>query len=162
MTNEVLITVRGYEKMDGSWTEPVVSSARGKYIFRSGHHFVSYEEALPENAGTTRSIIKFAPGYIGITRTGAFSSQMEMRCKKRSLAVFDTPAGRLELELEASNLTLVERDSLLEAQAVYALYPRGDTGEPMQRRKVMLTVQPSGGEDEECGRRQANEGNIHE
>ena len=143
MTNEVLITIRGYEYADGSWQEPVITSARGKYIFRSGHHFVSYEEELPESGGNTRSIIKFRPGYLGITKKGALSSQMEMLHRKRSLAVYDTLAGRLELELEASSLTLVERDNYLEVQAVYELYSRGDETEPLQRRKVTLTVEPS-------------------
>lgn len=150
MTKEVRITVRGFENMDGSWEEPVSSSARGKYIFRSGHHFVSYEEEAPENGGTIRNVMKFGPGYLGIQRKGALSLQLEMLRRRRSLAVYDTPAGRLELELEASSLTLVEREDLLELEAVYALYSRGEAGEPLQRRKVLLRVEACG--DEESGR----------
>ncbi len=152
MTKEVRITVRGYENMDGSWAEPVVSGARGKYIFRSGHHFVSYEEEAPENGGTIRNVMKFGPGYLGISRKGALSLQLEMQRRKRSLAVYDTPAGRLELELEASSLTLVEREDLLELEVVYALYSRGETQEALQRRKVLLRVEACG--TAECSREQ--------
>ena len=141
MTNEVLITIRGYEYADGSWQEPVITSARGKYIFRSGHHFISYEEELPEDGGSTKNLIKFGPGYLAVTRKGALSSRMEMDNRKRSLALYETPVGQLEFELEAGHLTLEERDNHLELHAVYSLYARGETKDPLQKRKIAVTVE---------------------
>ncbi len=140
MTNEVLITIRGYEYADGSWQEPVVTSARGKYIFRSGHHFISYEEELPEGGGNTKNLIKCGPGYLCVTRKGALSSRMEMDKRKRSLAVYDTPMGLLEFELEAGHLTLEETADRLELRAVYSLYARGEETDPLQKRKIELAV----------------------
>ena len=66
MTADVIITVKGYHNIGGSDQEPVITSARGKYCFRNGHHFVSYEEETVEGSAPAKSLVKFGEHFLSI------------------------------------------------------------------------------------------------
>ena len=78
MTADVIITVKGYHNIGGSDQEPVITSARGKYCFRNGHHFVSYEEETVEGSAPAKSLVKFGEHFLSIHRKGDYPSRMEL------------------------------------------------------------------------------------
>lgn len=138
MTEDVSITIKGYHDIDGSCQEPVITSARGKYYFRNGHHFVSYEEQTVEGEKPSRSLVKFSADYLGIHRKGDYPSQMEFEEGKRSLSHYRTPAGDLEFGVEAEKIAVHEEEGRLEAEVVYSLHS-GDAR--IQKSRVVVTVE---------------------
>lgn len=138
MTENVSITIKGYHDIDGFCQEPVITSARGRYYFRNGHHFVSYEEQTAEGEQPSRSLVKFGGNYLGIHRKGDYPSQMEFEEGKRSLTHYRTPAGVLEFGVEVEKISIREEVGRLEAEAVYSLHS-GDV--LIQKSRVVVTVE---------------------
>lgn len=138
MTENVSITIKGYHDIAGSCQEPVITSARGRYYFRNGHHFVSYEEQTAEGEQPSRSLVKFGGNYLGIHRKGDYPSQMEFEEGKRSLTHYRTPAGVLEFGVEVEKISIREEVGRLEAEAVYSLHS-GDV--LIQKSRVVVTVE---------------------
>lgn len=139
MTEDVLITIKGYHNIDGEDQEPVVTQARGKYAFRNGHHFVRFEEELGEGQGTAKNLVKFGGKYLCVTRHGAYSTRMEFEEGKRKLTKYQTPAGELEFGVEASSITCEEDSRHLAVTVDYALH----SGEnKIQDSRVVVTVRP--------------------
>ena len=137
MTADVIITVKGYHNIGGSDQEPVITSARGKYCFRNGHHFVSYEEETVEGSAPAKSLVKFGEHFLSIHRKGEYPSRMELEEGKRNLSRYRTPAGILEFGLEAEQISFREEEGLLEVEALYTLHS-GE--EPIQKSRVVVTV----------------------
>ena len=139
MTENVIVTIKGYHQMDGTEQEPVVMSARGKYSFRSGHHFVSYEEEL-EEGGRAKSLIRFDAGSLVMSKKGDLAAQLELAEGKRILTKYQSPAGILEFETLAEEILLKESEDGFELESRYGLYAR-DAEEPLQMSRVVIRVE---------------------
>lgn len=138
MTEDVIITIKGYHNIDGSCQEPVVTSARGKYYFRSGHHFVSYEENVADGMAPSKSLIKIGENYLGISRKGDCPTKMELETGKKNLTRYRTPAGVLEFFAEAEQIQVREEEKRLEAEAEYSLH---SGGQQIQKSRVAVIVE---------------------
>lgn len=138
MTEDVIVTIKGYHSIDGSVQEPVVTSARGKYYFRSGHHFVSYEETVAEGTAPSKSLIRIGENYLGITRKGDCPTKMELETGRKNLTRYRTPAGVLEFYAEAEQIQVHEEENRLEAEAVYSLH---SGGQRIQTSRVAVIVE---------------------
>lgn len=145
MTKDVALTIQGFHMLDGVWQEPVITSARGKYIFRSGHHFVSYEENLPE--GVVKGLLKLSEDGLEVSKKGALSSSLALSEGKRILTRYGTAAGTLEFETLTKSVSLQEREGRLELEACYALYARGGE-EPLQESRIVVCVEEGTSSDE--------------
>ncbi len=145
MTKDVALTIQGFHMLDGVWQEPVMTSARGKYIFRSGHHFVSYEESLPE--GTVKGLLKWNEEGLEVSKKGALTSSLSLAEGKRIPTRYATAAGTLEFETLARSVSLRESEGRLELEACYALYARGGE-EPLQESRIVICVEEGESRDE--------------
>lgn len=139
MEEDVLITIKGYHTIDGTEQEPVVTSAHGRYAFRNGHHFVRYEEEIPEDQGVSKAMVRFAEKELFVKKTGAYASQMEFREGKRLPVHYWTPAGDLAFEAEAESVEYEEADGLLEIRVKYGLHAGGSR---IQDSLVEIRVRP--------------------
>lgn len=139
MTKDVLITITGTHTIDGEEQEPVVTSARGKYACRAGHHYVQYEEELPDGEGSARSLVKFTDKYLCVTRKGDYASRMEFREGRRQRTEYRTPAGNLEFDLEAEHIEYEEDAHHLEIRVTYAMHSGKDK---IQDSRVTVSVRP--------------------
>lgn len=138
MTKDVALTIQGFHRQDGVWQEPVITSARGKYIFRSGHHFVSYEENLPE--GVVKGLLKWNTDGLEVSKKGALTSSLTLAKGQRILTRYTTGAGTLEFETLTRSISLREDEGNLELEAYYALYARGGD-EPLQESRIVVRVE---------------------
>ena len=138
MTEDVIVTIKGYHNIDGSVQEPVVTSARGKYYFRSGHHFVSYEETVAEGTAPSKSLIRIGENYLGSTRKGDCPTKMELETGKKNLTRYRTPAGVLEFLAEAEQIKVHEEENRLEVEAEYSLH---SGGQRIQESRVAVIVE---------------------
>ncbi len=145
MTKEVALTIQGFHMQDGVWQEPVVTSARGKYIFRSGHHFVSYEENLPE--GMVKGLLKMSGDGLAVSKKGAITSSLALTEGKRIATSYATAAGTLEFETLTRSVSLQEGEDRLELEACYALYARGGD-EPLQESRIVICIEEGTSSDE--------------
>lgn len=145
MTKDVALTIQGFHMLDGVWQEPVITSARGKYIFRSGHHFVSYEEHLPE--GVVKGLLKWNENGLAVSKKGAVTSSLELTEGKRISTSYATAAGTLEFETLTRSVFLQEGEDRLELEARYALYARGGD-EPLQESRIVIQVEEGCKSDE--------------
>lgn len=139
MEEDVRITIKGYHTIDGAEQEPVVTSARGRYAFRNGRHFVRYEEKLPDNEGVSKAMVRFSDDGLFVKKTGAYESQMEFREGKRLPVHYRTPAGDVAFEVEADAVEYEERDGQLEIRVQYGLHAGGSR---IQDSRVEISVRP--------------------
>ncbi len=139
MTKQVLITVTGSHSVDGVEQDPVVTTAKGTYNMQKGHHYIRYEEQAEGAPVATSNLVKFYEGYLSVTKKGHVSSQMIFEKGKMNVTNYHTPAGILEMGVEAEAITLTEADKKLEIAVDYALHAGGSK---VQNSRVVITVVP--------------------
>jgi len=95
----VIISIRGRHDLPGSGAEPVEQTARGTLRREAGAWLLSYRE---EGADGAQTEMRIEPGKIVLSRQGAFRSRMVFREGRRYLSDYDTPYGRMPMEVCAA------------------------------------------------------------
>lgn len=139
MTKDVWITVSGYHKVDGEAQEPVITEVRGKYALQGGKHYLRFEEPGLNDKEPVNNLIKFRAGCLDVIKKGAVNSNMHFEKGQMSVTRYQTPAGLIEIGVEASDVTLTETPRRITVSADYELHAGG---QKVQDSRVEVTVIP--------------------
>ena len=122
MEKEVLIHVKGLHMMDApEGDEPIEIVVPGEYYFRTGSHYLRYEEMLEDHGDPTVNYIKISPKGMEVRKKGQVNTHMVFEQGKRNMAFYTTSFGTLEMGISATNLELKESDSRLDMKVNYSL-----------------------------------------
>ena len=100
MDKDVLIHINGTQFADvGDMPEPVEVIAPGKYYFKNGNHYLTFDEPGVTGEETVQNLMKFHEQYLEVTKTGFVKTQMVFEKDKKTnkninLSIFDYQIGR--------------------------------------------------------------------
>lgn len=121
MTKEVQLTITGLQAAPGEEEDAVELVTTGEYYFRNRKHFLIYDEPVEGYEKPNHNMVKFAPGYLELTKKGVTESHMIFEIGKKHITPYHTPFGSLLLGLDAKRVDIMESDDYICVNAAYAL-----------------------------------------
>lgn len=123
MTKEVLIHIKGIQHMEGDQegAEPLELITTGEYYFRNNTHFLLYDEVIEGFKEPTHNVLKFRPGYMEVRKRGTINVHMIFERDKKNVVYYETPFGKMEMEIFAKRVILAESAKVMELTADYVL-----------------------------------------
>ena len=122
MTKDVLIKIKGVQQDDAGEMSSSETVVHGEYYFKSGSHYVFYEETAEDSGKNIKSSIKLKGNTLELTRKGEVNSRMTFETGKRHAADYATPFGMLRMETVTSRILFLEEEESLRIQAEYELW----------------------------------------
>ena len=121
MTAKQRVRIR-IESRSGS--ETTVQKARGDLYRKGDHTYIRYEEE-PNELGRTVTLIKLEDNQIRIVRQGDVQAEQTFLPGEKRIGFYQTPQGRLELEIETHELTSEAVHGIGITRWSYDLYASG-------------------------------------
>ena len=137
MTKDVLITVKGVQQGEAGEMSSSETVVQGEYYFRSGSHYIFYEETAEDSGEKIKSSLKLKENTLELTRKGAVDSRMIFETGKRHAAEYATPFGILQMETDTSRILLSEEEKGLRIKAEYDLWANGV---PLSKCKLTINI----------------------
>lgn len=120
MTREVLIRIRGLQKMEGS-SDDVEVITTGDYFLKNGRHYVIYDEVMEGFEGNVRNTIKISPETMDIRKGGIVDAHMVFEQGKKNMTRYATPMGEMMVEVSTNRIGLEEDEDSLKVEVDYSL-----------------------------------------
>ncbi len=121
MEKEVMIHINGMQYTGGDEPEPVEVITPGQYYYKNGHHYLMFEDITDNPMERTSSIMKFRPAYLEIKKKGFVDTRMVFEENKKTLSLYETPFGVMNISVSATSIRLREENEEIELTADYAL-----------------------------------------
>lgn len=121
MTKDVIITICGLQSGPDADGEPIEMITTGEYYYKNGKHYIMYEEVMEGETKTLKNRIKFAPGYMELTKNGIVSVHMLFEEYKKNITHYHTPYGALMMGIDAKKVSLTETETEINIAVDYAL-----------------------------------------
>ena len=123
MTKDVLITIRGIQKMNGDSNEdePIETITPGEYYFRNGKHYILYEEVQEGMTEATKCMIKIGADSVDLSKKGASGVHMVFQKDKKTRTSYQTPYGSLMLGFDSRVIRVLEAEDTLHLKLEYDL-----------------------------------------
>ncbi|OPH49001.1 hypothetical protein BC351_37865 [Paenibacillus ferrarius] len=121
MTAKARVRIR-IESRSGS--ETTVQKARGDLYRKGNHTYIRYEEE-PNELGRTVTLIKLEENQIRIVRQGDVQAEQTFVAGEKRIGYYQTPQGRLELEIETHELKSEAEQGIGITRWSYDLYASG-------------------------------------
>lgn len=135
-----MITQAGFQLLtDGESMEPVETVSAGDYYYRNGSHYLLFDETTEGFDEATHTMMKFNDSRLLVHKRGLINVEMIFEKEKKTSSFYDTPMGRLEIGLAATNFVLKESMEQIDYQVDYALSIGGEFIADCQ---VKMRVQP--------------------
>ena len=137
MIKDVIIKIKGTQEIDGN-TETIELTTDGRFGFKDGKYFFSYEERQPtDNLLIKTQVFVTPPDSFVIQRSGTVSSRMEMQKGKKNSCFYSMPEGSLLIGVYTEKVDIDLCESGGTMKAVYTL----DSGmKIISRNTVKITV----------------------
>ena len=98
MDNNVIISIKGMQSLDGAENETVELVTEGTLIRDGdGEYTISYQESEVTGMEGTLTTFQIERGRVTLLRIGEFNSQMVFEQGRRHLSMYDTPYGALSV-----------------------------------------------------------------
>ena len=105
MDKNVKITLRTTQTQDGD-SHKMEFSYEGMYYQKGNHYYVMYDEPVEGSKEVIKNRIKFSEQFVEVIKKGPLSSTMFFEKGKSHLAEYDTPFGKMLLEMETYYLQI--------------------------------------------------------
>ena len=98
MDNNVIISIKGMQSLDGAENETVELVTEGTLIRDGdGEYTISYQESEVTGMEGTLTTFQIERGRVTLLRIGEFNSQMVFEEGRRHLSMYETPYGALSV-----------------------------------------------------------------
>ncbi len=121
MEKDVIIHINGMQYTGGEEPEPIEVITPGQYYFKNGNHYLMFEDITDNPEEKTSSIMKFRPSYLEIKKNGYVDTKMVFEENKKTLSLYQTPFGIMNVSVSATSIRLKEEKESIELTADYAL-----------------------------------------
>ena len=121
MDKDVLIHINGIQYTGGEEPEPVEVITPGQYYFKNGNHYLKFEDVTDNPNERTSSLMKFRPAYLEVKKSGFVDTRMVFEENKKTLTIYETPFGVMNVSISATSIRLKEEKESIELTAEYAL-----------------------------------------
>lgn len=121
MEKDVMIHINGMQYTGGDDPEPVEVITPGQYYYKNGNHYLKFEDITDNPEEKTSSIMKFRPAYLEVKKHGFVDTRMVFEENKKTLTLYETPFGVMNVSVSATSIRLKEEKESIELTADYAL-----------------------------------------
>ena len=105
MDNNVIISIKGMQSLDGAENETVELVTEGTLIRDGdGEYTISYQESEVTGMEGTLTTFQIERGRVTLLRIGEFNSQMVFEEGRRHLSMYDTPYGALSVGINTRKM----------------------------------------------------------
>lgn len=121
MTKEVIAAIRGlhFSMEDGADKMETIMPA--EYFYRSGCHYLIYEDMEEGSGQKTRNLIKCRPQLMELTRKGLVDVHMVFEEQKKNVSCYTTPFGSVMVGIDTSKVDINEEPEKITLSVDYAL-----------------------------------------
>lgn len=124
MTNDVLVSVKGTQKIDGE-CDSIEVITMGTWHEKDGKPYIRYEENIEGLGAPAQNMVKIQPDLVEVTKKGALASQMVFEPGKKHMANYRTPVGLVVLGLTTSKLQVAADEDRIRVEIDYSLEMNG-------------------------------------
>ena len=125
MTKEVLVTIQGLqfdaESQNDEEMDKIESIYPGEYYFRSGSHYILYDELVEGEAAPIKNVIKLRDREFTITKKGIINTQMVFTEGKKNMTSYVTPFGNIMIALDTEKIEVKETEEELKIHIDYGI-----------------------------------------
>ncbi len=121
MTEEVLISIKGLQTLEGMEDGEVEVITAGVCHSRDGKHIIKYDEAVEGAEGSITNLVRIQPGSLEVTKKGLTNAHLVFEEKKKNMTCYETPFGNLLVGITATKVDVAESEETLDVQVDYAL-----------------------------------------
>lgn len=121
MTEDVLVSVRGFHQIDGPQRDEVEVFAPGKYYFKNGKHYILYDEVVEDTRETVKNRITLRDGRMEVRKKGPIVTSMTFDRGQKNSSWYNTPVGPLYTGISVKDMQVKEQENLLEIKVEYEL-----------------------------------------
>ena len=121
MTRDVMISICGLQFLEDGMDDDIETVQQGQYFFRSGSHFLLYDEYLEDFREPVKSVIRIRGRELTLTRRGPMNVQMNFAQGKKTLTRYQTPYGVMTIGLDTDRVECQVSESGLSIEVDYAL-----------------------------------------
>ncbi|MDD2958774.1 MAG: DUF1934 domain-containing protein [Lachnospiraceae bacterium] len=121
MTDEILVSVKGFQNMGEEQENEVEVIIPGSYCKRGDMHYIKYDEVVEGMEGSIRNLIKVQKDSMEVTKKGLTNAHMVFEEQKKNITYYDTPFGNLLVGIAATDIDLRETEEQIDVTVKYAL-----------------------------------------
>ncbi|MBI6874050.1 DUF1934 domain-containing protein [Clostridium aciditolerans] len=125
MKKRAIISVSSKQKSDENDLIEVVTP--GDFYEKDGSYYAVYKETEISGMEGTTTTLKISDDKFSIIRMGSTSAKMEFDKKAKSVSMYNTPYGTLELKIETKTLSVNVGEKGGDIQVNYNLTVSGQT-----------------------------------
>ncbi|MCR5560155.1 MAG: DUF1934 domain-containing protein [Schwartzia sp.] len=102
----VIVRVRGEQKDLMGEKSSIEMVTEGRHYYKSGKHYVLYDDTSMEEVGKTATILKIAPDSMTLLRHGGVEMEQHFALSEKSISQYRTPYGDLEMVIMTDMLAI--------------------------------------------------------
>lgn len=124
MTKDVLVSIAGLQyENESDGTIELISI--GKYHFKNGKHYVTYEELLEDkednSTETVKCTLKLSQKQIEVIKSGPAAVHMIFELGQNHMTYYSTPFGDLIIGITTNSIKIAETEDAIDVELTYAL-----------------------------------------
>lgn len=100
MDNNVLISIKTYQDLDGSPEEPIELQTPGRFGVINNKYYIVYDESDMTGFADTTTTIKVWEDNVIVTRKGKFNMKICYENGKQNLCLYPTPYGEIAASIK--------------------------------------------------------------
>lgn len=135
MKKKAIISVMSKQK--GKSEEAIEVVTPGDFYKKQDCYYAVYNETEISGMEGTTTTLKIMPEKLSLIRMGTTSAKMEFQNKNRSVTLYNTPYGVLELEIETKSIKVEVND---EGGEVLINYNMSVSGEKPQNTTLKINI----------------------
>ena len=121
MEKEVVISIRGMQKYEGTPPDVVELVTEGRLAREGESYTLSYQESEITGLGGTLTTIQVEGEQVTLMRVGEYNSQMVFQEGRRHLSMYDTPYGAMTIGVNTRHLLAQLTDQGGDIEVDYAI-----------------------------------------
>ena len=121
MEKEVVISIRGMQKYEGTPPDVVELVTEGRLAREGDSYTLSYQESEITGLGGTLTTIQVEGEQVTLMRVGEYNSQMVFQEGRRHLSMYNTPYGAMTIGVNTRHLLAQLTDQGGDIEVDYAI-----------------------------------------
>lgn len=100
MDNNVLISIKTYQDLDGAPEEPIELQTPGRFGVINNKYYIVYDESDMTGFADTTTTIKVWEDNVVVTRKGKFNMKICYENGRQNLCLYPTPYGEIAASIK--------------------------------------------------------------
>ena len=111
MDNNVLISIKTYQDIDGDNDEPIELQTQGRFGVINDKYYIIYDESEMTGFADTTTTIKVWEDNVTVTRKGKFNMKICYENGKQNLCLYPTPYGEIGASIKTFGVDFNFKDA---------------------------------------------------